>query len=106
MPITFLHTADWQLGKPFASVEDDDKRALIRQARIKAIQKIGQIAQERNASFILVAGDLFDSPTTSKSTVSAACSNLGQLKIPVIVIPWSHQITSTVVYGVISSFLT
>ena len=91
MPVTFLHTADWQLGKPFASVEDDDKRALIRQERIKAIERIGLIAEERNAAFILVAGDLFDSPTASKSTVSAACSNIGQLEIPVIVIPGNHD---------------
>ena len=28
MPV-FLHTADWQLGKPFGRVVDDDKRALI-----------------------------------------------------------------------------
>jgi hypothetical protein len=26
MSLVFLHTADWQLGKPFASVRDDAKR--------------------------------------------------------------------------------
>jgi hypothetical protein len=32
-PITFLHTADWQLGKPFASITDPAKRARVSNTR-------------------------------------------------------------------------
>ena len=35
--LTFLHSADWQIGKPYARVQDPDKRARLRQARIEAI---------------------------------------------------------------------
>ena len=70
MSVTFLHTADWQLGKPFARVADPDKRALIRQERLNVIARIGQVAKEHGASFLLVAGDLFDTPTVGKATVS------------------------------------
>ncbi len=89
--ITFIHTADWQLGKPFGSVQDSDKRATIRKERIEAIKRIGEVATRENAEFVLVAGDLFDSITPDKSTVSAACSAIGRIPLPVFVIPGNHD---------------
>ena len=91
MSARFLHTADWQLGKPFAGVDDPQKRALLQQERIQAIRRIGEVARANQAEFILVAGDLFDSPTASKATVSAACSAIGRLGIPVLAIPGNHD---------------
>ena len=69
MKATFIHTADWQLGKPLAGIEDVQKRSLVQQERIHVIQRLGAIAAQQKAEFILVAGDLFDSPTASKATV-------------------------------------
>lgn len=89
--VTFLHTADWQLGKPFAGVDDERKRALLVQERFAAVQRLGQLARECEAAFIVVAGDLFDSPHVSKSTVSAACAAIGSLGCPVLVIPGNHD---------------
>ena len=91
MSTRFIHTADWQLGKPFAGIDDPQKRALVQQERIQVIRRIGDAAKSHQAEFILVAGDLFDSPTASKATVSAACSAIGQLGIPVFVIPGNHD---------------
>lgn len=91
MKACFLHTADWQLGKPFASVGDAAKRHRLQQERIHAIQKIARLVEETDAAFLLVAGDLFDSPHVTKSTVSAACGAIGSLKIPVLVIPGNHD---------------
>jgi hypothetical protein len=48
---TFIHTADWQLGKPFASVRDPAKRTLIQQERIDALRRIRDVAVARRASF-------------------------------------------------------
>ena len=89
--ITFIHTADWQLGKPFAQVRDSDKRAAIRKARIEAIDRIGEVAIQKDAVFVLVAGDLFDSTTVDKPTVSAACAAIGRIPLPVLVIPGNHD---------------
>lgn len=89
--LTFLHTADWQIGKPYARMEDEQKRVLARQERLLVIQRIGAVAQEKKAQFILVAGDVFDSATPDKATVSAACAAIGALKIPVYVIPGNHD---------------
>lgn len=91
MSTRFLHTADWQLGKPFAGIDDAQKRALVQQERLQVIRRIGDAARLHQAEFILVAGDLFDSPTASKATVSAACSAIGQLGIPVLTIPGNHD---------------
>ncbi len=89
--MTFLHTADWQMGKPFARIEDEQKRALVRQERIQVLSRIGVHAQEQRAEFILVAGDLFDSPSPDKATVSATCAAIGALKLPVYAIPGNHD---------------
>lgn len=91
MSLTFLHTADWQIGKPFARIEDEQKRAIARQERVRVIERLGQVAQDKAARFVVVAGDVFDSPTPDKGTVSAACAAIGQLGLPVYVIPGNHD---------------
>jgi DNA repair exonuclease SbcCD nuclease subunit len=91
LKVTFLHTADWQLGKPFAGVADVQKRALLQNERLSVLQRIGEKAREDHAGFVLIAGDLFDSPSATKSTVSAACSAIGSMGIPVFAIPGNHD---------------
>lgn len=87
----FLHTADWQLGKPFARINDPDKAAKVRAERIEAIRRLGALVREHNADFVVVAGDLFDSFTAEKSVVSAACSAMGEIGVPVFAIPGNHD---------------
>lgn len=87
----FVHTADWQLGKPFAGITDSYKRSLVQKARIDAIAHIAAVAKDEGAGFVLVAGDLFDSPTSDKATVAEACSAIGQVGLPVYVIPGNHD---------------
>lgn len=94
MSVVFLHTADWQLGKPFASVRNEPKRNRLQQERLHAVRHLAEIARESKASFILVAGDLFDSSQATKATVSAACAaigSIGSIGVPVIVIPGNHD---------------
>lgn len=91
MNVTFLHTADWQLGKPFGGVEDVHKCALLQNERLAVIRRLGDRAREGGAAFVLVAGDLFDSPHATKATVAAACSAIGSIGIPVFVIPGNHD---------------
>lgn len=89
--MNFLHTADWQLGKPFARIEDPDKAARVRSERIEAIRRIAGIAAESKVDFVIVAGDVFDSFTASRSVVSAACSAIGEIGVPVVAIPGNHD---------------
>lgn len=91
MSVKFIHTADWQIGKNFDRIEDDAKRERLRRARLDTLGKIGGIARDENADFILAAGDLFDSPTSDKSTIAAGLGAIGKLPVPVIAIPGNHD---------------
>lgn len=91
MSLIFLHTADWQLGKPFASIRDEAKRNRLQQERLQVVQRMASVVEESGASFMVVAGDLFDSSQATKATVSAACAAIGSLGIPVFVIPGNHD---------------
>ncbi|MEM9032675.1 MAG: DNA repair exonuclease [Pseudomonadota bacterium] len=59
MGFRFLHTADWQLGKPFAGFEPD-LSASLRAARLAMIDRIAGIAREEGVRHVLVAGDVWD----------------------------------------------
>lgn len=87
----FLQTADWQLGKPYARVADPDKRSQLRRERFSAIGRLGEVARQQGSAFIAVAGDLFDTHQPTKADVSAACSAIGSLGLPVLVIPGNHD---------------
>ncbi|MFZ0409775.1 MAG: DNA repair exonuclease [Cyanobium sp.] len=87
----FLHTADWQIGKPYLSIEDDRKRFRLQQERLQAIGRIGEVARRHAVNFVLVAGDLFDSPTVPNAAVMEVMEAIGSLEIPVLVIPGNHD---------------
>jgi DNA repair exonuclease SbcCD nuclease subunit len=89
--LRFLHSADWQLGKPYARVTDPDKRSQLRRERFSAIGRLGEVARQQGASFVVVAGDLFDTHQPTRTDVSAACSAIGAVGLPVLVIPGNHD---------------
>lgn len=88
---TFLHTADWQIGKPFQSISDNAKREALRAQRLETIRGLKSVIDSHGAQFVVVAGDLFDSFTPDKSTVAALCSAVGELTVPVYAIPGNHD---------------
>jgi DNA repair exonuclease SbcCD nuclease subunit len=91
MTFSFIHTADWQLGKPFAGVEDPQKRSSLQNERLNVLKRMASAAKDHGAGCVLVAGDLFDSPSATKGTVSAACSAIGAMGVPVYAIPGNHD---------------
>jgi hypothetical protein len=91
MSIRIIHTADWQLGKPFSRVADDAKRMRLQEQRIAAIKRIGEVVRARNAAFVVVAGDVFDSNSPTNTTVSDACAAIDSIGVPVYVIPGNHD---------------
>ena len=88
---SFLHSADWQLGKPFARIADEEQRGRVQRERLEAVRRIGDIARERKASFVVVAGDLFDSATPKDATISHALAAIGSIGVPVYAIPGNHD---------------
>jgi DNA repair exonuclease SbcCD nuclease subunit len=55
----FIHTSDWQLGKPFGRAPAEARLAL-QEARLDAIDAIAAVARTNGAPTVLVAGDVFD----------------------------------------------
>ena len=60
MSFTFVHTADWQIGKSFGRFADD-VAVQLRAARLDAIDRLAALARGAGAGHVLVAGDVFDS---------------------------------------------
>jgi len=54
-----MHTADWQIGKVFGGF-DHDTAGLLKEARLGAIDCIGDAAVAAGARHVLVAGDVYD----------------------------------------------
>ena len=87
----FIHTADWHVGKPFGQVEDPEKRIRLQQERIAAIRRLGALVRETQAAFVVVAGDIFDTPSPSRTTVADAFAAIGAIPVPVYAIPGNHD---------------
>ncbi len=90
MTVRFIHTADWQLGmtRHFLSPE---AQARFTQARIDAIRTIGHLAREEAASFVVVAGDVFESNQLEPRTVRRALEALRDVNVPVYLLPGNHD---------------
>jgi DNA repair exonuclease SbcCD nuclease subunit len=63
----FIHSADWQIGKPFRNF--GELEPVLRQARLTAIENIGRLAQAEGVSHVLVAGDLYDTEAPTPKTL-------------------------------------
>lgn len=86
-----IHTADWQIGKPFGTVADEQKRFRLQQERMAAIGRIRDVVRVHDAQLVVVAGDLFDSPTPDSTAVLEVLELIGEMAVPVLVIPGNHD---------------
>lgn len=86
----FIATADWQLGMT-ASYLTDEARPRFSQARLEAIRAIGTLAAERQAEFVLVCGDVFESNQLDRQIVLRAFEALKQVPVPVYLLPGNHD---------------
>ena len=86
----FIATADWQLGMT-AHFLDDDARARFHQARLDAVGEIGRIAAGRDAGFVVVGGDVFESNQLDRSILLRAFEALRACPVPVLLVPGNHD---------------
>jgi DNA repair exonuclease SbcCD nuclease subunit len=88
--IRFIHSSDWQLGmtRTFLSEEAAPRFS---QARIDAITRLGELAKEHHAAFIVVAGDVFESNQVSRQTVRRTLDALEALPVPIFLLPGNHD---------------
>lgn len=90
MSITFIHTADWQIGKRFANVPGDPGAAL-RGQRIDTVKAIADLAHERGVDAVLVAGDVFDDNAISDETLRRTINAMAPYKGPWVLLPGNHD---------------
>jgi len=70
-----IHTADWQLGKPFGRFPAE-VRAALAEARLDAIDRIAAAASSSLARHVIVAGDVFDNVEPGDRVVMQAMSRM------------------------------
>ena len=89
--VRFVHTADWQLGMGRRFLSPADALPRYQQARIDAIARIGEVAREHDAAFVVVAGDVFETNQPDPRTVERACEAMARIEVPVYLLPGNHD---------------
>ena len=74
----FIHTADWQIGKPFKQF--GDRETVLRQARLTAIENIGRLAETEKVAHVLVAGDVYDTEAPTPRTLLEPLERMRQFE--------------------------
>lgn len=85
-----LHSADWQLGKPYGRFEPDVRGALT-EARFDVIDTLGRTAAEKGAQHCVVAGDIFDTEGPEDRTIVQAISRMGRHSCRWWLLPGNHD---------------
>ena len=86
----FIHTADWQIGMKRHFL-DEYAQARFSDARENAIRKIGQLAKNHDATFVVVAGDVFETNLLRARTIQRALDAMREIPIPVYLLPGNHD---------------
>ena len=96
-PFSFLHTGDLHLDTPFAGLAGsapDAISARLRDATLRAWDRIVDLAIERAVDFVVVAGDVFEAETRTLRGQLAFADGLERLAargIPVAVVTGNHD---------------
>ena len=96
-PFSFLHTGDLHLDTPFAGLTGaapDVVSGRLREATLKAWDRIVDLAIERRVDFVVVAGDVFESETGTLRGQFAFADGLARLEasgIPAAVVHGNHD---------------
>lgn len=86
----FIHTADWQLGKPFGRFKPEVRTALA-DARFASVDAIGASAVNNGANHVLVAGDIFDTDGPEDRTIVQAISRMERYPCRWWLLPGNHD---------------
>lgn len=90
MSFRFIHTSDWHLGKR-AQFVPGDAGAAVRDARLRAVRRLGALAREQRAELIIVAGDVLENHALKPDTVRKLFDAIQEIEIPVYLLPGNHD---------------
>ena len=85
---TFIHTADWGLREPadVPGLKIPVKWGL-ESSDYELIRRVGAVAREHHADFVLVVGRIFSSPAPSHDVIAGAIRAISEIELPVILVP-------------------
>lgn len=89
MGLRILHSADWHLDTPFASLPEEN-RQLLRRAQQRLPELVGQLCREHGCDLVLLAGDIFDG-IPGAQTVERLKRELSRWGVPVCIAPGNHD---------------
>lgn len=89
-PVTFVHSADWQLGMTRWYLSDE-AQARFTGDRIGTIRAIGDLAKKEGAQFIVVAGDVFEHANLSSRDIWRAFEAMSETDLPIFLLPGNHD---------------
>jgi DNA repair exonuclease SbcCD nuclease subunit len=87
--LRFIHTADWQIGMRAAHVGAVAQR--VRDERLQAIRRLTDLAREKQAEFLVLAGDTFEDNGISPVLIQQVADLLGKFVGPVYLLPGNHD---------------
>jgi len=87
--LRFIHTADWQIGMRAAHVGAVAGR--VRDERLQAIRRLVELAREKQAEFLVLAGDTFEDNGISPVLIQKVADLLGKFVGPVYLLPGNHD---------------
>src|SRR5262249_44947032 len=88
--IRFIHTADWQIGKPFGNIPDEAAVPL-RQQRIDTVKRIAALAVSDKCDAVVVAGDVSDSFAIAEKTIFQTIHAMSGFTGPWLLMPGNHD---------------
>ena len=92
----FIHTADWQIGMTFHGFKEKS-RIMMEDDRLEVIEAIGEYANKaaNGIDFVLVCGDMFDTPRVSETLVKKTLKKIERINKPVYVLAGNHEWNGT-----------
>lgn len=69
----------------------DEARPRFHQARLDAARRIAHLAREREAAFVVVCGDLFESNQLDRAVVARSMEVLRGFTVPLVILPGNHD---------------
>jgi hypothetical protein len=93
------HTADVHLGRAFGYLSE---AAPGHQERLKrAFRRVFAEAQANECALVLIAGDLFDSPSVGREWVAFALATIADARLPTVVIPATMTLPSDTRFAIL-----
>lgn len=84
----FIHTADLHLDAPLGALS---ARAMVRREALGVLGQMIEYASKRQIKYMVIAGDLFDSPAPSAATLGAVQKMMREASLTFLIAPGNHD---------------